>query len=454
MYVNALGRFMNTSAMRALTAAVALLGVLAGAPAAKAGVAIQNWTTANGARVYFVQAPELPIVDVRVVFDAGSAKDGGKGGVAQLTNGLLGTGAGELNADQIAERFESVGANFGNNAQRDMAVLSLRSLTTDRALLDPALDTLALVLTQPTFPAADFERERRRMLIALRAEQESPEAIAQKAFFKAIYGDHPYASPTLGSEETVKALGRDDVVNFYKGYYVARNAVVAIVGAIDRKGAEQIAERIVGNLPEGSAAPLAPPVKPLAQAKENHINFPSEQTHVLMGQPGVTREDPDYFPLYVGNHVLGGSGLVSRISEEVREKRGLSYSAYSYFAPMRAQGPFIAGLQTRNNQAEQALSVLREVLRDFIRKGPSSAELTAAKKNITGGFPLRLDSNSKIVENLAMIGFYRLPLDYLDTFNQKVEAVTVQQVQDAFKRRVDPDHMATVMVGGAADRRP
>lgn len=450
MYVNVIDRVMSAGghAARALLTVTLLVGL--GVQSAEAGLTIQHWTTANGARVYFVQAPELPIVDVRAVFDAGSAKDEGKGGVAQLTNGLLGSGAGDLNADQIADRFEGVGAQFSSNAQRDMAIVSLRSLTTDNNLLDPALDTLALVLTQPSFPAGDFERERRRMLIALRGEQESPEALAQKAFFRAVYGDHPYAAPPLGTEETVKALTRDEVMAFYKRYYVARNATIAIVGALDRKGAERLAERIVGKLPEGSAAAVVPPVKPLAEAKAEHIDFPSEQTHVLTGQPGVTREDPDYFPLYVGNHILGGSGLVSRINDEVREKRGLSYSAYSYFMPMRAQGPFIAGLQTRNSQAEQALTVLRNVLSDFIEKGPTNAELVAAKKNITGGFPLRLDSNGKIVENLAVIGFYKLPLNYLDTFNQKVDAVTTQQIRDVFKRRIGPERLVTVKVGGAA----
>ena len=415
-----------------------------------AGLAIQNWTTSNGARVYFVPAPELPMVDIRVVFDAGSAKDAGKGGVAQLTNSLLGTGAGNLNADQIAERFEGVGAQFGSDAQRDMAMVSLRSLTTERSLLDPALDTFTLVLTQPAFPAADFERERKRMLIALRAQEESPAEIANKAFFKLVYGDHPYAQPSLGSEESVQSLTRDDIKHFHQRYYVGRNATVAIVGALDRAGAERLAERVIGKLPAGEAAPIVPPVPPLAQPKSERIDFPSEQTHVLMGQPGITREDPDYFALYVGNHVLGGSGLVSRISDEVREKRGLSYSSYSYFVPMRAQGPFIAGLQTRNDQAEQALTVLRDTVRDFMNKGPTDAELTAAKKNLKGGFALRLNSNGKIVENLAMIGFYRLPLDYLDTYIAKVEAVGAKEIRDAFQRRINPDRMVTVRVGGAA----
>ncbi|MEK7322499.1 MAG: pitrilysin family protein [Pseudomonadota bacterium] len=448
MYVKSGTTTIKMTARRWALIGATLAGVFAAGIVA-ASPKIETWTTANGARVYFVPAPELPIVDVRVVFDAGSAKDAGKDGVAQLTNGLLGEGAGELNADQIAERFEGLGAQFGGDAQRDMAIVSLRSLT-EPSLLAPALATLATVLTQPTFPADAFERERTRTLVALRSQEESPEDIASKAFFAALYPGHPYGTPPLGSEASIKALSRDDLVNFYQRYYVARNATLAIVGAVDRAAAEKIAEQVAGQLPAGQAAAIVPAAPLPAEAKLTRLDYPSGQTHILLGQPGVTRDDPDYFPLYVGNHILGGSGLVSRISDEVREKRGLSYSSYSYFVPMRAAGPFTAGLQTRNDQADQALTVLQDVMKEFIAKGPKDAELTAAKKNITGGFALRLDSNSKIVENLAMIGFYQLPLDYLDTFNKRIEAVTAAQIRDAFQRRIHPQRMVTVIVGGAA----
>ncbi|CAG1002268.1 partial zinc protease, partial [Gammaproteobacteria bacterium] len=178
--------------------------------------------------------------------------------------------------------------------------------------------------------------------------------------------------------------------------------------------------------------------------------FPSAQTHVYSGVPGMKVGDPDYFPLYVGNHVLGGSGLVSRISEEVREKRGLSYSATSYFYPFRVQGPFLMGLQTKNNTADEAVSVMQKTLRDFITAGPTPKELQSSKQNITGGFPMRLDSNAKLADQVASIAFYGLPLDYLDTFIGKVEAVTAQDIQQAFKARIDPDKLQTVLVGAGA----
>jgi zinc protease len=166
-----------------------------------------------------------------------------------------------------------------------------------------------------------------------------------------------------------------------------------------------------------------------------------------VGQPGIKRADPDLFPLYVGNHVLGGGGMVSRLFEEIREKRGLSYSTYSYFMPMKQQGPFVAGLQTRTDQAEDALALLFEQLSAFVETGPTEAELEAAKQNLTGGFALRIDSNSDILGYLAMIGFHELPLDYLDSYNEKIMSVTTEQIKDAFRRKLSTDKMATVMAG-------
>ena len=413
---------------------------------AKAAPVIQHWETPQGARVYFVPAPELPIVDVEVVFDGGSARDGAKGGVSQLTNTLLDDGAGTLDANALAERFDDIGAQFSTDAQRDMATVSLRSLSDDKTL-QTALDTLAIVLRSPTFPEDALKRERNRMLTALRAEQQSPEAIAEKAFFKAVYGEHPYANEVLGTPASLAALTRSDIVSFYGRFYVARNAVIAIVGDLDRARAESAADQLAAALETGTPAPPLPAVPRLEAANVIHIDHPSTQTHVLIGQPGMKRDDPDYFALYVGNHVLGGSGLVSRISDEIREKRGLAYSAYSYFFPMHVAGPFMMGLQTRNEKTDEAIALLRKTLQTYIDEGPTAAELKASKQNITGGFPLRLDSNAKIIGNLAVIGFYGLPLDYLDEFNRRVEAVTVQDIRDAFRRRIDPDDLVTVTVG-------
>lgn len=429
---------------------VLLMGLLA-TWSSSATPQIERWETSNGARVFYVHTPGLPMVDVRVIFDAGSARDGEQGGIAAMANGLLSTGAAKRGEEGIAEEMDRLGAQLGFDSLRDMAIVSLRSLS-DASLLSPALAVMSDVIHHPFFPESALERERARQLIGLQAQKQQPGKIGEKALFRAMYGDHPYAEPSSGSEESVKAIKRSDLQLFHSRYYVGNNAVVAIVGAVDRQRAAEIAEQVVGHLPAGEAAAALPKAVTAQPGETIQIDYPSVQSHLLMGHPALYRGDPDYFELYVGNHILGGSGLVSKISEEVREQRGLAYSAYSYFSPMRSDGPFKAGLQTKNESRDEALQVLRDTIARFIEKGPSEAELVSAKKNITGGFPLRIDSNKKIVDYLGMIGFYGLPNDYLEMFNKRVELTSIATIQDAFQRRVRPEEMVTVVVGGAVKK--
>jgi zinc protease len=407
---------------------------------------IQHWQTDFGVRVYFVPAPDLPMVDVEIVFDAGSARDADKPGLAQLTNSLLSEGAGGHSADYIAEHFDNLGAQLDNSVSSDMATVSLRSLS-DSQLLQPALEMLALLLAKPTFDNTSLKRIQQQMFTILKYQQQSPDDIGKKAFYRAIFGTHPYATLPEGTLENVAALTRDDVKAFHNRYYVAQNAIIAIVGALDKTAAEKLANTIVSQLPVGETAPTLPPVAQLSEAKNLHIAYPSTQTHIFIGQPGVIRGDPDYFTLYTGNYILGGSGLVSNLAAEIREKRGLAYSVYSYFSPRRVAGPFIANLETRNEKTAEALQVMRETMRDFIEKGPSEDKLKKAKQGITGHFPLRIKSNSDIAGYLSMIGFYQMPLDYLHTFNENIEAVTLEMIKDAFKRRLQLDKLVTVTVG-------
>ena len=424
-----------------------LLLWLAAIPAVSAMPAIQHWVTDNGARVYFVPAPELPMVDINITFAAGGVRDDGHAGLAHMTSTLLDMGAAGLSADEIANRIESLGANLSTGSARDMAWIKLRSLS-DSAHLPPALKLLADVINRPDFNKQDFERERKRTQVAIQRSEQSPSTVAEYTFFQSAYGDHPYAPRPSGTVDSIGALKIDQLKAFYKQYYVARNAVFSIVGDLDRAAAERLAAQVIGQLPAGKRAPAVVPVPALTKAGEQRIFHPSTQTHVRMGAPGMHRGDPDYFPLYVGNHVLGGGGLVSRLFEEVREKRGLSYSVNSYFSPMEQDGPYLLSLQTRNDQVDEALAVLRKTLEDYVDKGPTEKELIASKKNITGGFPLRIASNSNILDYLNVIGFYDLPLNYLEMFNDKVMAVTREQIVDAFQRRVAPDTMETIIVGG------
>jgi zinc protease len=427
---------------------MALILLMLVAPGAWSAAKIEHWQTAQGSRVYYVQADALPMADIQVVFDAGSARDGEQYGLAALTSSLLDTGAGAWNADQIAQRFESVGANFGTAVSADMASLSLRTLT-DPALFEKALETMHVILTKPTFSKADFLREKNRTLAAIKQRGESPAEVASELFSEKLYSKHPYAHPDGGVKETVSRLQTADLSHFYRQYYVADNALVVIVGNLTRQQAEQTAEKLLAGLPAGQKPAAIPDVSMPPQASQQHIEFPSTQTHVLVGLPGTWRKDPDYYDLYIGNHILGGSGLVSKLFDEVREKRGLAYSASSAFSPMLKAGPFVVSLQTRNDQTDQALAVLNNTLKDFINKGPSQSELEAAKKNIIGGFPMRFDTNKELAGYVAMIGFYDLPLDYLDTFRDKIRATTIDSIKTAFQKKVNLALLQTVTVGNS-----
>ncbi len=351
--------------------------VLATGQYANAAAKIDHWQTPQGSRVYYVRTEGLPMVDIQVVFDAGSARDGQQFGLASLTAGLLDTGAGKWNADDIAQRFESVGAKFGAGSAIDMATVSLRTLT-EKPLFDKALETMQVILSKPAFNEADFKREKNRTLAGLKQQEESPGELGSIAFYNTLYGKHPYAHPDSGVIKTVAAIKSADLRRFYQQYYVAANAIVVIVGDLSKQQAEQTAEKLVAGLPVGKKPEAIPDVTMPATAAQQHIEFPSTQTHVLVGLPGTYRKDPDYFDLYVGNHILGGSGLVSKLFNEVREKRGLAYSASSSFIPMLKPGPFLVSLQTRNDQTAQALQVLNQTLSDYINQGPTEAELVAA----------------------------------------------------------------------------
>ena len=408
---------------------------------------IQYWQTSSGAQIYFVENRDLPMLDVSVDFPAGAAFDTrGKSGLASLTLNLLKLGAAGLSEDEISRRMADVGAQLAGRFDSDRAGLSLRTLSSSTEMRE-ALDLLARVLQHPDFPAAVLEREKTRTIGALREADTRPEEIADKNFNALIYGDHPYGLRLSGEAETVGALTREDLTGFYQRHYAADRAVVAVMGNISRREAEVIADQLTAELPRPRAPAVMPEVRSLERAETRVIAHSASQSHVLIGAPGIKRGDPDYFPLFVGNYILGGGGFVSRILEEVRQKRGLAYSAYSYFSPLMERGPFVIGLQTRRDQVGEAVGVVRDTLKVFVAKGPSADELKKAKQNIVGGFPLRIDSNRKIVDYLAVIGFYRLPLSYLDDFVRNVEKVTLADIRNAFKRRVDPERLVTVIVG-------
>ena len=435
--------------MRSRAAALGIAMLLtATAVPAWAILPIQTWQTAGGARVYFVENHDLPILDVSVEFAAGAGYDRAeKAGVAAMTNRLMNAGADGMDENDIARRIADVGAQLGRRFETDRAGYGLRTLSSARER-NQALDVMTRVLRSPSFPQQVLEREKVRVIATLKESDTKPDSIASRAFYRLVYRDHPYGLRASGEVDTVGKITRADLEQFYRGHYAAPYAVVAMIGDVTRGEAEAIADQLARGLPAATGAePSLPPVTALAAGAVRMIGHEATQAHIMIGAPGISRDDPDYFPMFVGNYILGGGGFASRILEEVRQKRGLAYSAYSYFSPQKREGPFLIGLQTQRDQAGEALEVVRRTLRDFVSGGPTEQELRAAKLNIIGGFPLRIDSNRKIHEYLAVIGFYRLPLSYLEDFVGNVERVTVAAIREAFARRIDPERMVTVVVG-------
>jgi zinc protease len=412
---------------------------------AHAAVDIKHWQTSEGAQVYFVENHDLPILDLSVNFPAGSARDTAeKSGLAGVTRYMMSLGAAGMSEEVITNQFADIGAVLGGSFDMDMAAYQLRTLSSEQ---DKALDTFMKILHQPDFPQAVLEREKARIISSLKESDTQPDSIAEKAFMKALYGSHPYSLDGSGEVDTISKISTEDLRHFYQTYYTAKSAVIALIGDLTEAQARKISQEIASGLPQTPAVGAIANVQALTKPTLLEIPHPATQAHILVGQPGIQRGDPDYFALYVGNYILGGGGFVSRLTEEVREKRGLVYSVYSYFMPMAEKGPFEIGLQTKKEQANEALKLVNETVANFVNKGVTEAELKAAKDNIIGGFPMRIDSNRKILSYLSVIGFYKLPLTYLDDFNKEIAKVTTKQINDAFKRKVKTDTFATVIVG-------
>jgi zinc protease len=417
---------------------------------AKSIVNIQQWKTQNGVRVLFVNAPQIPMLDLAVVFKAGSVYDQAHAGLAMLTNAMLNEGAGQYSADQLADQLNNVGALFNNYTSKEMSVFSLRTLVQQNAL-QSALQTFGVILRHPTFPEKNLRQLKQQMLVGLQAAEQQPDYLANRAFAKAVFGKQPYASPTEGSLKSVPQLTRTEVQTFYNQYYIAQNAMLVMVGDVTRVQAEVIATEVVGNLPEG--VPAAP-IKPVTDNAANKISlkFPSSQTAILIGELGIKRSSPDYFPLKVGNYILGGAGnLTSILMSNVREKYGLTYGVYSNFSPLTERGAFAINLKSRNDQAARASNMVQGYLADYMAEGPTQLQLKAAKDFLLGSFPLSISNNAQILSTVAELGYYHLPLNYLDTYQKKINAVTTSDVKKAFNHALDLKRLVIVSVGGKAN---
>ena len=413
---------------------------------------IQHWTTAEGARVLFVEARELPMFDLRLTFAAGSSQDGSVPGLASLTNAMLNEGVAGKDVTAIAEGFEGLGADFGNGSYRDMAVASLRSLSVaDKR--EPALRLFTEVVGKPTFPEDALQRIKNQMLAGFEYEKQNPGKIAGKTLFANLYGSHPYGHPSDGTAQTIPGITLEQLRAFHAKAYTAGNAVIALVGDLSRSEAEAIATQVSAGLPKGQ--PLAKPEQP-QQPKPGvtHIDFPSKQTHLMLAELGIDRNDPDWPALSLGNQILGGGAFGTRLMSEVREKRGLTYGVYSVFSPMQVRGPFMINLQTRAELSEGTLKLVQDILAEYLKNGPSQQELDDAKRELAGSFPLSNASNASIVGQLGAIGFYNLPLSWLEDFMQQSQALSVEQVKAAMNKHLAADKLVIVTVGPKVPQKP
>ena len=422
--------------------------------AAQAILPIEQLDSYKGAKAYLVQTKALPMVDIEISIDAGDRYDPtGKSGLADMTAALMKYGVrgntGVLTEAQIADEIADLGANIGLSVSGERAILRIRSLSR-KDLRDRAVQLAAAMLSSPIYDPKIVEREKQRTITSLREAETKPEFVLEKRFKKLVYGNYPLADTS--TVQSIAAVRATDLMQFHKQFYRGDRMIISVVGDVDRSQATEIVQALLKQIPE-TGSPIAKlpelnrsPVEPLDQ-REIKIPFDAQQAHIAMGMTAVARNNPDYFPLLVGNYILGGGGFVSRLMSEVREKRGLAYSVFSYFAPGKENGIFQAGLQTKSEQGALALEVMSSTIAKFIADGPTPSELIAAKSNLVNGYPLRIDNNRKLLDNVSSIAWSDLPVDTMDIWTKQVEAVTLDQVNAAFQKYLAMDRMKIVVLG-------
>lgn len=419
---------------------------------AKPVLDIHHWQSKNGAPVFFVKTSQLPMLDIRLVFAAGSSEDGQDYGLSSMTNSLIGQSTKALSANQIAENFDAVGAAFSVQSGRDQASISLRTLTKEN-FLRPAIKTFIDVASHANFAPDSIIRAKNSTYSVIKSEQQDPGTVASNTFYQITFKGTPYAHTSSGTDHSVSTITREKILNFYHRFYVAKNMKIILVGDISEEQAKKISEDIAEQFPVGQAAPTSPMVPDTTKADLVKMPFPAAQTSLVIGQVGIARKDPDFFPLTVGNNILGGSAQTSLFYEILRNKNGLVYFAYSQFMPMLSRGPFVISLKTKNDQAPEALDLIHKISKDFIKQGPTGAQLAAAKKNFIGRFPLQISSNSKIIDVVSAMAFYDLPLNYLDTYRTNIAAVSAEDIKKAFAKHVKPENFIVVSVGGHSEKK-
>lgn len=414
----------------------------------QANIEISEYETSNGIKVLYSKSENIPMIDIKITFDAGSNRDGNLKGLSMLTHNLLDEGTTKLSAEEIASSFESTGAVFNTSVNKDKSSISLRSLA-DKKYLGPSLKTFLNILSDSTFPLKELSLQKDRTVSTIIEDESDPSDISMNLFFKEIYKNYAYGYPSIGEKSIIKNISRKDIVNFYKNNLNQKTAKIAIVSSLPKKDVEALSEKISKSLERKNILVDKNTIQLKKDNKEKYIykKFNSKQAHIYIGGLAIKRGAKNHLPLYVGNYIFGGSGFSARLMQELRVKRGYTYGVYSYIYPMKNIGPFVIGIETKSEQAQISVELIHNMLQEFIENGPTNEEIKHAKEAIINGFPLRVDSNSDILNYLSMINYYDLPMDYLAKFTENISKITKKDIISAFKEEIDYKNLTTLVVG-------
>ncbi len=406
---------------------------------------IQKVVSKNGIEAWLVEDHSRPILSLQFAFDGGTVQDPeGKPGVATFVAGMLDEGAGDLDSEAFQNRLEDLAAKMSINASYDNVTGSFQTLAQNR---DEFFKLLRMALTAPHFSDKDVERIREQLVATLRVEEKDPDKVASIEWHKLAFGSHPYARPTIGTLESVAAITPDDLHDYVKRIFARDNLKVAAVGDIDAAQLGDVLDKVFGDLPAKSNRKPVQDVTWHNDLKQRIIQMPNPQSVVQFGFQGLKRKDPDFIPAYILNYVVGGGGFSSKLMQEVREKRGLAYSVYTYLYPLDHVGIFAGGVATENKSVGQSLDLIKAELERAAKDGLTEQELRTAKDYLIGSFPLRFDTSGKIAAQLLAIQLDDLGINYIDRRNSEIEAVTVADIKRVAKRLMEPKNLIVTVVG-------
>jgi zinc protease len=424
--------------------AALIAATFAFATLAKAEIEIEEIQTPGGLSAWLVHEPSIPIIAIELSFRGGASLDApGKEGAAYLMAGLLEEGAGPYSDQEFLKETERLAARFGYSARRDEVSISAQMLSENR---DESIELLRHALLSPRFATDAVERVRGQVISSLRSDKTDPGTIARDTFRTMSFPDHAYGRKTEGTVDSVAALTVDDLKAAHQATLVKSRLSIGVVGDITADELSKVLDRLLGDLPDaGPELPARTETK--APAGITIVETPTPQSSAVFGQKGIARKDPDFFAAFVMNHILGGGGFSSRLTQEVREKRGLTYGVYSYLAPMDNADMIYGGVSSSNDRIAEAVDVIRSEWHRMAEEGVTDEELQNAKTYLTGAYPLRFDSNSKIAKGIVGLQIVGLPSSYIDTRNDNVNAVTREDIARVAKRLLDADALSFVVVG-------